>query len=184
MITGIVLCGGKSRRMGSDKTEMLFGEKTWLEHACDTLAEAGAAHIVCAGRPDVELGVFDVVENCGPVAGICSALSGQEALQDLVIVVPVDMPTLSAPDLIGLAEQAQSSNRPTFYLGSPLPFACPTQLLSERVIQNALGRLHAGETLSVRAFLSELGSVTIPFDGRTALKNFNTPEDLKSLPHY
>ena len=184
MITGIILCGGKSRRMGSDKSELMFGEKTWLSQARSTLEGAGAAHIICAGKPEVGSGVSDVVANSGPVAGICSAIAHMKPFQDLVVVVPVDMPTLAAWYLKTLAEEALASNRPVFYVGSPLPFACPVKLLSCAVAQSALDRLYSGEKLSVRAFLDELGSIALPFTGSTALKNFNTPEDLKSLPRY
>ena len=38
---GLILCGGQSQRMGSDKGLMKLHEKSWAQLAADKLAAAG-----------------------------------------------------------------------------------------------------------------------------------------------
>ena len=40
-ISAVILCGGKSSRMGTDKANLLIGEETFLEHIQKNLAGAG-----------------------------------------------------------------------------------------------------------------------------------------------
>ena len=45
-ISAVILCGGKSSRMGTDKANLLIGEETFLEHIQKNLAGAGAGNVI------------------------------------------------------------------------------------------------------------------------------------------
>ena len=65
---GIVLTGGASRRMGTDKCELPWGDLTLREHALQRLAQAGCAPVLCAGGLDAD--IADAVPGQGPVSAL------------------------------------------------------------------------------------------------------------------
>ena len=96
-ISGFVLAGGKSRRMGTDKALLMFQGKTLLQHMiclieplCDTVFISGqnSDYTSC----DVEM-IPDLYSGCGPVAGIFSAL--KYSTSDWNLLVSVDVPFVS-----------------------------------------------------------------------------------------
>jgi len=100
MLTGLVLAGGASRRMGRDKARLpLPGWGTLLERQVAVLREAGATRVLVStqrGRP-YNVGdklVFDDLPDAGPLAGVAAGL--REATAGLVLVLAVDMPGVGA----------------------------------------------------------------------------------------
>ncbi|RME40999.1 MAG: molybdenum cofactor guanylyltransferase, partial [Planctomycetota bacterium] len=53
-IGGLVLCGGRSRRMGRDKAWLPFGPETLLQRMVRIVGEV-ASPLLVAARPDQEL---------------------------------------------------------------------------------------------------------------------------------
>jgi len=102
-ITGIVLAGGESSRMGTDKSFVVYRGKYLIEHVigvlqnhCETvLISANSARYSQFGLKTVP----DRYKNCGPAGGIFSALVESETVNNLV--VGCDMPFIS-PELIAL----------------------------------------------------------------------------------
>jgi molybdopterin-guanine dinucleotide biosynthesis protein A len=110
-VTGFVLAGGKSSRMGQDKAFLELGGRTLLAHALEqvravtgnTWIVGSAAKFACFG-PVVE----DVFPACGPLGGIQAALTA--AVTDLNLITAVDMPFIQVDFLNYLIAQARSSN--------------------------------------------------------------------------
>ena len=105
-ITGIVLCGGRSTRMGQDKASLAFGGETMLERAVRVLREVADEVIVVARAeqpmPAGVRAVHDPVEDLGPLAGIVAGLSASAT--DVNAIVACDMPLVRAAVLRRLAE--------------------------------------------------------------------------------
>jgi molybdopterin-guanine dinucleotide biosynthesis protein A len=105
-MSGLVLAGGASRRMGRDKAQIVLGGEPLVVRAVRTLAQVCADVVVASGdghRLD-HLGlpqVPDVIPDAGPLAGIAAGL--EAARHDLVAVVAVDMPSASPAVLVLLA---------------------------------------------------------------------------------
>lgn len=105
-LTGAILVGGASRRMGADKASVVVEGRTMLERTSATVAAVCDDVMVVAreGQPipfvttPVRV-VRDRVVGAGPLAGIDAALAA--ARHDLLLAVPVDMPLLS-PDVLRL----------------------------------------------------------------------------------
>ena len=106
-MTGIVLCGGRSTRMGQDKASLRCGDETLLERAVRVVKEV-ADEVIVVARPveDRDTGggnpffglpvvlVHDPIADLGPLAGIAAGLSASTT--DLNIVIACDMPLIRA----------------------------------------------------------------------------------------
>ena len=108
-VAGVVLCGGRSTRMGFDKGAAELGGETLAARAARALA-AVAGQVVLATGPQeryAELGLprlTDDPELTGPAAGIVAALEGAGAERALVLAC--DMPRVDAALLGALLERA------------------------------------------------------------------------------
>jgi len=111
-LTGFLLAGGKSGRMGRDKAFVPFQGKTLLDRALSTLRTV-TPEIVLVGPRDKFAAygtvVEDVFPSAGPLAGIHAALRVTDT--DLNLLFAVDLP-LVTPDLlrylIGRAENSHA----------------------------------------------------------------------------
>ncbi|NQY08954.1 MAG: molybdenum cofactor guanylyltransferase [Flavobacteriales bacterium] len=95
--TGIVLAGGKSSRMGTEKGLVSFKGKAMIEHAISMLETITMNIIIssnsCKYNYLSKVIVEDKVLGVGPGAGIAAALN--KSSSEINIVVPCDMPHLS-----------------------------------------------------------------------------------------
>lgn len=101
---GVVLAGGRSLRMGSDKAAVPWGGTTLVGRTCEVLAAAGLDPVVvvsAAGQPLP--GLPSGVEVCedpqpdlGPVAALASGLLAVGNRAPISYVVATDLPLLDA----------------------------------------------------------------------------------------
>ena len=96
-MTGILLAGGKSRRMGEDKRHLLLGEQTLLERGLGVLRSIFQEVLVVIAQDGPLLGVDarvvrDLVPDCGSLGGLYTGL--MQATTPCVFVVACDMPFL------------------------------------------------------------------------------------------
>jgi FdhD protein len=98
-VTGVILAGGESRRMGSDKSLLPIDGGRFIDHAYRCLAGLFDQVLIVTNSPDLYAGlpcrtVPDLYPVKGSLAGIHSGLS--HARTDKIFVVACDMPFLSA----------------------------------------------------------------------------------------
>lgn len=96
-VTGVLLAGGKSRRMGEDKRHLLVGEQTLLERGLAVLRSTFQDVLVVIAQDspplDVEAHVVrDLVPDCGSLGGLYTGL--MQAATPYIFVVACDMPFL------------------------------------------------------------------------------------------
>lgn len=99
-MTGVLLAGGKSARLGQPKYLLTFGGQPLGRHLVHRLAQITARQIIVASDPSPFEGwgaqvVPDAFPGRGPLAGIHAGLSA--AQDDLILAVACDMPFFSAP---------------------------------------------------------------------------------------
>ncbi len=97
-VTGILLAGGKSRRMGEDKRYLVVGEQTLLERGLSVLRSAFQEVLVVIAQDSPSLGVDarvvrDLVPDCGSLGGLYTGLI--QATTSYIFVVACDMPFLN-----------------------------------------------------------------------------------------
>jgi molybdopterin-guanine dinucleotide biosynthesis protein A len=117
-VSGILLAGGRSRRMGRDKAALLMGGEPLVQRTARALSAVADEVVLVRGphqslpplecdRPVVE--VADLVEGEGPLFGLATGL--EVARYDMAIVVGVDMPFLQ-PALLELLAARLAEVRP------------------------------------------------------------------------
>ena len=104
-LTGLVLAGGRSRRMGRDKALLEIDGRPLVERVAGRLATVCGRVLIAAGdRPLPPLPwdrVDDRVADAGPLAGILGGLAA--ATTSLVAVAAVDMPDVDPGVFAALA---------------------------------------------------------------------------------
>jgi molybdopterin-guanine dinucleotide biosynthesis protein A len=91
-LTAILLCGGRSTRMGRDKASLPFGTEPMLGRIARILRSI-SDDVIIVGRRDQDAStIHDAVEDQGPLAGIAAGLTASKT--DLNIVVACDMPLI------------------------------------------------------------------------------------------
>jgi len=112
-LTGLILAGGHSRRMGRDKATLEFEGEPLLARVARLLASA-CDEIMVASGDGKRLAAFgltqvrDAVPDAGPLGGLVAGL--EHASHPLVAAVAVDMPFASAPLLRALADERDTED--------------------------------------------------------------------------
>ena len=103
-MSGIVLAGGASRRMGQNKAELVLNGKTLLQHQVDKLRALGIEDIMLSGtrRPALPgtRAIPDEFPGKGPLAGLYACLKA--ARNPACLVLSVDVPLVPASALAHL----------------------------------------------------------------------------------
>ena len=172
-LTGVLLVGGASTRFGSPKALAQLDGETLAERGWRLLGEACDERLAVGKSADgLELPfelVDDGTETRAALAGIVAGL--RAASNDVVAVLPVDMPFVTAALLHELADACCDAAAPR---GAPLPavFRRNALPLLER-------RLAAGE-LALHGALHELDAAEVETES-ALLVNVNTTDELRSL---
>jgi molybdopterin-guanine dinucleotide biosynthesis protein A len=97
-ITGIILSGGKSSRMGFNKSLLKINGKTIIEYIIELMQNIFSKVILITNSPDeyrfLNLEMFeDIYKNYGPLAGIHSGLVNSSTKRNFIISCDVPMMT-------------------------------------------------------------------------------------------
>lgn len=163
-LTGVLLVGGASTRFGSPKPLAVVDGETLAERAWRLLGEACDERIA-VGKGDEGLPfpvLADGVEERAAIHGLVAGL--RAATTDVCVVIPVDMPKLTAGALLALAAACRDAAVPP---SGPLPGAYR---------KTALPALTRGE-LSIRRAIEDLDVAVVALD-ESVLANVNTPDDV------
>ncbi len=111
-ITGVILAGGQSRRMGFNKAEATVDGETMLARMIEKLREVTRHIIVSSGSityPDLSWPqVPDEFPQQGPLGGIYSALKASTT--HLNLVVACDIPLISVPLLNHIVSKGKENS--------------------------------------------------------------------------
>jgi molybdopterin-guanine dinucleotide biosynthesis protein A len=176
VIPGVLLTGGASRRMGTDKATLPLGDATFATRAAAVLAT------VCA--PVVEVGpgvtglraVREDPVGSGPLAAF---LAGVDALAapGSVFLLACDLPFVDAVTLAAVADHAGAGSVVPVVAGRP-QYACARW--SAAAIAAGRAALGAGER-ALRV-LADVDAESLAADALAPLlADVDTPEDLRRL---
>jgi molybdenum cofactor guanylyltransferase len=145
-ITTIVLCGGRSTRMGQDKGTLPFGDESMLDRVVRIVRSISDDVIVVGRREQQHATVHDTMEDQGPLAGIAAGLAASTT--DLNLVVACDMPLLKPAVLQRLAEAIGDHDACVAVLDGHASAVCG--VYRKRVAPRAQALLDAGERRVMR----------------------------------
>jgi molybdopterin-guanine dinucleotide biosynthesis protein A len=183
-ITAIVLAGGKSQRMGTDKGSLDLNGQTFIKHICDALQPiVGSNILIVSGNKEYDsLGltrVEDSIENKGPVGGLYTAL--KESKTKVNLVLSVDVPKVSTE----LLEWLIKSHDETYMVTQTKSGDKTSPLIGiyDRSMRIVFEEHLAGNQLKLRKVIEDVKHQTIevPKKWCNQLQNINTQEDYKNL---
>ena len=176
-ISGIVLAGGFSRRMGTDKAELKLGELTLLELQVRKLRQIGIADIMVSGcRKPVEgtRAIEDIYPHKGPMSGIHACLKA--AKTEACLVVSVDVPLFPAEWLEKLV-QAYDGSVTMLCRGNEME---PLLAVYDTALASMAEELILSGNRSVRSLFAGSKVKRLEYTGDPDfLLNCNTPEDFE-----
>lgn len=169
MLLGIVLAGGLSSRMGTDKALLNWHGEAQLCRTMRHLSEVGCEQVVVSRNQNGF--IQDRFVHQGPVAGIHAALEQNQC--DEALVVPVDMPLLDSLSLSKLLTMGREGGYSCYYTDSVLPCYLSNPMAACSVAER---RLAAGQR-SVFGLLEALHAQIISPLSTLHLFNTNTPQE-------
>lgn len=178
-LTGLVLAGGRSRRMGADKALVEVDGRPLVRVVAARLAHVCVEVLVAPGArrlPDLPWRqVGDRVAGEGPLAGILGGLAA--ASTPLVAVAGVDMPAVD-PDLYAALADAWDGTQPAVVpvaAGRPQPLHA---VYATAALPRFAALFDAGERAPTRALTRlQAHGVEVP-QGTAWAASLDTPDDL------
>ncbi len=187
VVRGLVLAGGKSRRMGRDKTRLEIDGRTLLERAVTLLREvAGEVHV--SGADPSDLGcdapwLPDDVPGLGPLGGILTALG---RLGGPVLAMACDLPRMRADilrDLLRARDSRPDGVAATMFADAATGRAEPLVAVYEPEAAELLARASSQGRYGLSRAVPREFRLEVPYGPELAgaFLNLNTPGDLAEL---
>jgi molybdenum cofactor guanylyltransferase len=191
-ITGILLAGGKSRRMGVDKRFLKLGGETLVRRALLVYERLFTEILIVVAEPAPELAdmghqiVTDLIPYCATLGGLYTGLS--RACRPRIFAAACDMPFLN-PTLIGHLLECYDDDVVMPKLATGLQ---PMHAVYSKACLPYFERMMANHNLSIQSVLGhhELRTrlvaeeVVRTFDPQLlSFLNLNTPEDMELARH-
>lgn len=178
-VAGFVLAGGKSSRMGRDKTLLELDGETLVERALRKLRGVCAEVAIAGGGEGLErFGrvVPDLTPGQGPLGGIVAAL--EQSNYEWNLFVGVDMPFV--PEAALRALLAAAGGAEMVVLAQADGYVQPLcGIYSRRALPVLRGELAAGR-LKVKDAVAATGAISYLQVGEEAwFRNLNTPEEFR-----
>jgi len=187
-ITGILLAGGMSSRMGQEKGSMIIGKKMMyeyplraLESVCDEILISGSSPLPGnSSHPVIE----DEIKGIGPMGGIYTCL--EKSRTDLNLVLSYDMPLINKGLLMHLAEKSGEWDMVVPGMSTDRPE--PLCALYRRSMTTVLKELIREKNYAVHRVIPRVNSLVLEIEASMSFYNpqlflnINYLEDLGSLP--
>ena len=178
-VYALVLAGGRSSRMQTDKAQLAYHGRAQLAEAMQLVAPLVVRAFVSVRADQVDdplragfAQIVDRRENVGPIAGI---LAAQEQFPEVAwLVLACDLPFLDAPTLQHLLRARAAARDATAYLSSHDGLPEPLCAIYEPASRQKLAAYLAAGRQCPRKFLSEADAHLIAAPYARALDNVNT----------
>ncbi|MGS2720215.1 molybdenum cofactor guanylyltransferase [Paraglaciecola aestuariivivens] len=191
MLVGIVLAGGLSQRMGTDKTQLLVPKSnvSLVEHMQLKLKKLATDYIFVSGTKHPNA-VPDIVPQCGPLSGIHSVIRHIQlhSIQPTgLLVLPVDMPNLSLDNLAKLVTKGKAAAVPCYYASGFFPLYLPFNDSLITYLAQLFEVKHLSQTAdkkpamySIYTMLKQLSAKALDCQDSLEFININTPQQWQS----
>lgn len=187
----IVLCGGKSARMGAAKASLPFGDETMLGCVVHRLAEFARPVVVvtAVGQPSPVLPTpcrfaADARADRGPLEGLAAGLRAIGDDADVVFATSCDAPLVVPEFVLGLAERLSATDGAEVVVPWDGAFLHPLSAVYRASVLPTIERMLAADLLRPTELLDRVATTRVSvdelrrFDLRLdSLRNLNRPED-------
>ncbi len=187
-ITGLVLAGGRSRRMGRPKEFLSFGGTTLVEHLLSVSREMFSEVYLVTNEPEsfshlTDAVVKDILPYRGPLGGILSGLL--VAAHPYAFVIPCNMPLVNGRLIRQMAAHRHDTD--VLVLSHKTGVEPLLGIYSKNCIKPMEESLFSGQQ-KVGTFLSGVAVKLFPYPDDLANRsdlpayfNVNTPQDYSAI---
>jgi len=203
---GVVLAGGKSSRMGSNKALLMrnsstfdgqsHGKENMLSYSKNLLKNVGVNNIVISGcaeagmekNSNAEHYVADQFSELGPMGGIFSVFKKYQAKS--LLILPVDLPLMTKQTLQQLKVKGELTQKACFFSNHFLPLYLPNNAFVEQFFATNFAQYKQGNKgelagksneikngPSIRSMLAQVPHQALTLKSPQCLFNSNTPEE-------
>ncbi len=182
ILNGLVLVGGKSERMGTDKSSLEYFGTSQREHLFNLLQKTVAGDVFISSRKEQDINhqnlIPDTFLGLGPFGGICSAF--MQHPNNAFLVVATDLPFVDEKLLQLLISKRNPTKIATTFIGKNNPFPEPLISIWEpKSYPILLQYLSMGYTCPRKVLINaEVELVTIDED---FLRNINTLDEYEQV---
>lgn len=187
-IGGVMLCGGKSRRMGLPKATLPFGAEAMATRVARLLGDVVSPVVAVAAvaqelptLPDGVQVVYDRREDRGPLEGLLAGLSALPPETDAAFVTSCDVPLLAPAFVRRMIELLGDAEIAVPYVDG---FHHPLAAVYRRSTVSAIEALLAADRMRPVFLFDAVATRVIEADELTpvdptlgTLKNLNRPAD-------
>lgn len=185
-ITGLIVAGGRARRMGgADKGLQAFAGRPLLAHVIERFAPQVDALLLNVNHHASAYAGFglpvigDVIPGyAGPLAGLHAGL--QACPTPLLACVPCDAPLLPV-DLVARLQAGLAAENAELAVPVAVGRMQHAFMLCRRELLPRLTDFLAGGECRIGAWLTGLKVAAVPFADETPFANINTLEELQNL---
>ncbi|HEY5688834.1 MAG TPA: molybdenum cofactor guanylyltransferase [Yeosuana sp.] len=182
-MTGIILAGGKSSRMGTDKGLLNLNGKCFIEYSIAAMKPLVSQILLVSNNTDYDMfnlkRVEDLIKEAGPLAGLYSGLKASKTEYNLVL--SSDIPLIKTEILKKLINefeepfdvvQAMSKNK-------SMPLIALYRKRCEKVFYDLLKNNE--RRLQVAVSQCKVKNIVLNPSLELFVTNINTPEDLEKM---
>ena len=199
MKSGIILCGGQSRRMGQDKGSLIIKDKPMIKYILSTLNNEMDEVIIVLN--DIEridkymefidpqdynyelIFTEDKIKNKGPISGILTGL--ENISTDYAIVFPCDNPFVTKKTIQTLFNEIEENIQavvPYHDDKNKLKTSEPLHSIYNKNIVPIIKDLILKDSLHIKGAIEKIDTKFVLIDNKKILKkefrNLNRPEDI------
>jgi molybdopterin-guanine dinucleotide biosynthesis protein A len=175
---GLVLAGGRSTRLGTDKSQLLLKNMPLHQLAHEKLSPFCTDVFYSINKSQtlsVKNWVLDKYDDQGPLSGILSAL---EFMHKPLLVMAVDMPVIQRSTIELLLKQHRPNNKVTAYFNTEKQLWEGLVSIWEPSILTDLATFFDGDGRSLQKFLHQINAFKVPIIDASEFRSINTALDL------
>jgi len=186
-VTGIVLAGGLSRRMGTDKSMISLNGRPMIEHAIEAIKPLCGQVVISSNQCTYDFTGCEVWEDelpeRAPIIGIYSCLKRSQT--EVNILLSCDMPLMSTQMLQYLLEKSANSDITVPVHGDHFiePLCGIYKKSSLCILKEYIDKGNYRLNECIRSASAQLVKVDekLPFYSVDLFSNINTPEDYHKI---
>lgn len=183
-MTGIVLIGGQSSRMGQDKSMLLIGDQPLYKIAAEKIAPYCDKIFLSANQNQISTNTFeyptitDIFDSQGPIAGIISC---HRHIKEKLLIISCDIPLISQTIIRDLEYLHESENGCTMFYNVSSGYYEPMLSIWEVNMLDKLEKYFVAGGRSMQEFLHQNVIIKNSPSSLSGFKNVNTQNDWRYI---